>query len=53
MARNDIAAAACAVIILHLIIQRRRRRRKKRTIWVREWIKSRQIHGAYKHLMQV
>ena len=50
MADRHAVVAACASIIIRLIVKKRKRRRRNRTIWVREWIKNREVHGAYNSL---
>ena len=41
---------ACGVVVALLL--KRNRRRRYRTVWVRDWIRNRQLHGAYHHLVQ-
>ena len=47
-----LGSSVCAAILIALIIRKRQRRRRKRTIWVREWIRSRYKYGAYYQLMR-
>ena len=51
MVDNDLFLSICVVIIA-IIMKRRRRRSRKRKVWSRDWIKNRQRHGAYHHLLQ-
>ena len=52
MANRHAVVAACASIIIRLIVKKRKRRRRNRTIWVREWIKNREVRDAYNSLME-
>ena len=43
--------AACGVVIA-IVMARRRRKRRNRTVWVRDWIKSRPAQGTYHQLLK-
>ena len=43
--------AACGVVA-YVLLRRARRRRRNRTVWVRDWIRSRPRHGAFHSLVQ-
>ena len=42
---------AASAVVIAIMLKRRRRRRRKRTVWVRDWIKSRPDMGAYHQLL--
>ena len=48
----DLQTLGVCTFVATLIIKRRRKRRRNRSVWVREWIQSREERGAYHQLLQ-
>ena len=51
VARQKVVIATI-MLVLSMRQRRIRKNRRKRKVWVREWIKNRDRHGAYHQLMQ-
>ena len=47
---NSAVIGACGVVIA--LVLSRIRSTRSRTVWVRDWVKNRQQHGAYHQLVR-